>query len=215
MVHELGKTNSILNQFLAELRDEEIQKDSMRFRKNMERIGQIFAYEISKHLSFQELEITTPLGVAVVSVLHRQPVLATILRAGIPLHHGLLSYFDKADNAFISAYRKHHKDNTFDIQIEYLSSPSTKDRIVILSDPMLATGKSMELSYKALIQKGIPSHTHILSVIACTQGIEYIQRNLPENITIWAGAIDEELTAQAYIVPGLGDSGDLAFGDKE
>ena len=214
MVHDLSLTNSIINQFVAELRNVSIQGDRMRFRKNLERIGEIFAYEISKTLQFETKEITTPLGIANVPVMAEHPIVGTILRAGLPLHYGLLNYFDQADNAFISAYRKHHKDGSFDIKLEYVGSPSLANRVLILCDPMLATGSSMVMTYKALMEKGIPKHTHIVCALASVQGIEYVKRNMPENVTIWAAAIDEELTAQSYIVPGLGDAGDLAFGSK-
>ena len=214
MVHDLSLTNSIINQFVAELRDVSIQGDRMRFRKNLERIGEIFAYEISKTIQFETKEITTPLGIANVPVMAEHPIVGTILRAGLPLHYGLLNYFDQADNAFISAYRKHHKDGSFDIKLEYVGSPSLANRVLILCDPMLATGSSMVMTYKALMEKGIPKHTHIVCALASVQGIEYVKRNMPENVTIWAAAIDEELTAQSYIVPGLGDAGDLAFGSK-
>lgn len=214
MVHDLSLTNSIINQFVAELRNVSIQGDRMRFRKNLERIGEIFAYEISKTIQFETKEITTPLGIANVPVMAEHPIVGTILRAGLPLHYGLLNYFDQADNAFISAYRKHHKDGSFDIKLEYVGSPSLANRVLILCDPMLATGSSMVMTYKALMDKGIPKHTHIVCALASVQGIEYVKRNMPENVTIWAAAIDEELTAQSYIVPGLGDAGDLAFGSK-
>ncbi len=211
----LGAQHSIFNQFIAEIRDENIQKDRMRFRKNCERLGEIFAYEISKKLTFQEKEITTPLGVSNISLMNEQPVLSTILRAGLPVHQGLINYFDKADNAFVSAYRKHHKDGSFDIELEYLASPDLTDRTVILSDPMLASGSSIVVTYKALLQKGKPKKLHVVILIASTMGLDYVKRFLPQNTTIWVGAIDEELTAQSYIVPGLGDAGDLAFGSKE
>lgn len=214
MVRNLSLNNSIINQFVAELRDVNIQSDRMRFRKNLERIGEIFAYEISKTLSFELKDVTTPLGIANVPILSEQPIVGTILRAGLPLHYGLLNYFDSADNAFISAYRKHHKDGTFDIKLEYVGSPSLEGRVLVLCDPMLATGSSMVMTYKALMDKGIPKHTHIVCALASLEGIEYVKRNMPENVTIWAAAIDEELTAQSYIVPGLGDAGDLAFGSK-
>lgn len=209
-------TNSILNQYIAELRDQNIQQDSMRFRRNMERVGEILAYEISKTLEYSPNNIVTPLGEATINTLSEQPVLATILRAGLPLHNGFLNIFDKSANAFISAYRKHHKDGKFTIQLEYVSSPSIEGKTLIIIDPMLATGSSLVITYKELLEKGKPKHTHIVTVIASTHGIEYIKRNLAtEEITIWAPAIDDELTAQAYIVPGLGDAGDLAFGSKE
>ncbi|MFN8166695.1 MAG: uracil phosphoribosyltransferase [Bacteroidia bacterium] len=214
MVHNLSLTNSIVNQFVSELRDVNIQGDRMRFRKNLERLGEIFAYEISKTLKYEVKEVTTPLGISNVPVLSEHPIIGTILRAGLPLHYGLLNYFDWADNAFISAYRKHHKDGSFDIKLEYVGSPSLDNRVLILCDPMLATGSSIVMTYKALLDRGMPSHTHIVCALASTQGVEYVKRNLPENVTIWASAIDEELTAQSYIVPGLGDAGDLAFGTK-
>ena len=212
--HILGKTHSIFNQFISEIRDQEIQRDRMRFRRNMERMGEIFAYEISKHLPYVNKKVTTPLGIAKVPVLKEQPVLATILRAGLPLHNGLLNYFDMAENTFVSAYRKHSKDGNFKIKIEYLSSPSLDKKILILSDPMLATGSSIVLSYESIIQRGQPGHTHIVSAIASTQGLEYAKKHLPPNVTLWIGTVDDELTAQSYIVPGLGDAGDLAFGEK-
>jgi uracil phosphoribosyltransferase len=214
MVHVLGASNSIFNQFIAEIRDEVVQKDSMRFRRNIERLGEIFAYEISKKINYEVREVNTPLGIANVSVPEEQPVVASILRAGLPLHQGVLNYFDKAQNAFISAYRRHHKDGSFDIQVEYLASPDLNGKFLILCDPMLASGSSMVLTYQALLRRGIPAHTHIVSVIASSEGLDYVKKHLPENITLWIGVIDEELTAQSYIVPGLGDAGDLAFGEK-
>jgi len=216
MVHLLGNQHSIFDQFLMELRDEVIQKDSLRFRKNMERLGEIFAYEISKEFSFTQKEVTTPLGSAQCLALAQQPVLATILRAGLPFHQGMLNFFDQAQNAFVSAYRKHHKDNTFTINIEYLSSPDLTGRILILSDPMLATGQSMLLAYRELLQHGKPEHTHFITLLASVEGIEYLKKHISSKDTsIWVGAVDDELTAQAYIVPGLGDAGDLAFGSKQ
>jgi len=214
MVQILGTTNSVFNQFIAEVRDSTIQKDSMRFRRNMERMGEIMAYEISKTFSYESHEVTTPLGIANVSLMKEQPVVATILRAGLPLHQGILNYFDKAENAFISAYRRHHKDGTFDVRIEYLACPDINNKTLILCDPLLASGTSMVLTYKAMMQRGKPRHTHIVSVIASVEGIEYAKKHLPENVTLWCGAVDDELTAQSYIVPGIGDAGDLAFGNK-
>lgn len=214
MVHNLGLSNSIMNQFVAELRNVEVQQDRMRFRRNLERIGEIIAYEISKLMIYEEVEITTPLGAAVMNLAKEQPVIGTILRAGLPLHQGFLNYFDHADNAFISAYRKHHKDGSFDIALEYVSCPSLENRTLILCDPMLATGSSMVMTYKAMLEKGVPRHTHIVCAIASAQGIAHVKSHLSENVTIWAAAVDEELTAQSYIVPGLGDAGDLAFGEK-
>ncbi len=216
MIKNLGLTNSIMNEFIAEIRDKKIQKDGMRFRKNMERLGEIFAYEISKKISYKNKEVHTSLGVAEVAVLDEQPILATILRAGLPLHQGLLNYFDKADNAFISAYRRYYNDGTFEIKIDYFSSPPLKDRILILADPMLATGQSMVLTYKEIIKSnGKPKHTHFVCAIASTEGVEFIKKNMIANeFTLWTAAIDDELTAHSYIVPGLGDAGDLAYGCK-
>lgn len=215
MVHNLSNRNSIFNQFLAEIRNSEIQKDSMRFRRNLERIGEIFAYEISKELEYQTTETTTPLGVAETLMLTEQPVIATILRAGLPMHQGFLNYFDQAPSAFISAHRKHHKNNTFEIMLEYLAGPELDGKTLILCDPMLASGASLTMTYKALLAHGTPKHTHIVTAIASTEGISHLKANMPNNnFSLWCGAIDEELTAQAYIVPGLGDAGDLAYGEK-
>jgi uracil phosphoribosyltransferase len=214
MVNIVGTGNSIFNHFIAEIRDVKIQADGMRFRRNLERIGEVMAYEISKTLSYGPADVTTPLGIASTSLISEQPVVATILRAGLPLHQGLLNYFDRAENAFISAYRKHHKDGTFTIQMEYLASPELAGKQLIICDPMLATGQSIVDTYKFLLQRGIPAHTHIVAVIASAEGVEYVKKHLPENVTLWLGAIDEELTAQSYIVPGLGDAGDLAYGSK-
>jgi len=215
MIHVLSEQSSIFNQYVAEIRDQEIQKDRIRFRRNMERIGEIFAYEISKTLTYKQGVTQTVLGEAETRTLAEQPVVATILRAGLPLHNGLLNFFDSAQNAFVSAYRRHHKDNSFDIHVEYLSTPLLEDKTLILCDPMLATGSSMVLSYKALIAKGTPRHTHIVSVIASREGVDYVRKHMPgNNYTLWLGAVDEELTAHAYIVPGLGDAGDLAYGEK-
>jgi len=213
MVINLSKEHSLVSNWIAEIRDMEIQIDRMRFRRNLERIGEVAAYEISKVLSFKEVETQTPLGIAVSRVLEEQPVLTTILRAGLPLHQGLLNYFDKADNAFVSAYRKHDKDGTFEINLEYLSSPEIDNRIIIISDPMLATGASLVKTVQYLREEGEPKHIHIVTAIACTVGIENVRRNIPA-ATIWCGDIDDELTAKGYIVPGLGDAGDLAFGSK-
>ncbi len=213
MVYNLSHENSLIGEYISEIRDVEVQSDRMRFRRNMERIGEIVAYEISKKLPWISKEVTTPLGVSKCMVLKEQPILATILRAGLALHEGLLSYFDKGDSAFISAYRKHDKDGSFNIKVEYLSCPSISDRLLIISDPMLATGSSMVLTLQTLYAQGIPSETHIVTAIACTQGINYVRKNLPD-ATIWAAAVDDELTAKSYIVPGLGDAGDLAFGEK-
>jgi uracil phosphoribosyltransferase len=213
MVINLSLEHSLVSNWVAELRDTEVQKDRMRFRRNLERIGEIAAYEISKILPTRELEVTTSLGTAPATVLAEQPVLTTILRAGLPLHQGLLNYFDKADCAFVSAYRKHNPDGSFEISLEYFSSPDIEDRILILSDPMLATGASLVKTIQYLREEGEPKNIHIVAAIACSIGIEHVQRHIPEAV-IWCGAIDEELTAKGYIVPGLGDAGDLAFGPK-
>ena len=216
MIHNLGKTNSIFNQFMAEIRDVHVQSDMLRFRRNLERIGALMAYEISKDLEYKEAEVQTSLGIAKVPVLLSNIVLATILRAGLPFHQGMLNIFDKAESAFISAYRKHNKDGSFKIKLEYMAKPDLKDKILILSDPMLATGASMYLTYQALIEDAKPEHTYIVAVIASTEGIEYMKKHFSRSeVSIWVGAIDDELTAQAYIVPGLGDAGDLAYGKKE
>lgn len=213
MVKNLSDDHSLITNWIAELRDVEIQNDRLRFRKNLERIAEVCAYEISKTLPWTEREVTTPLGTAVCKVLKTQPVLATILRAGLPMHTGLLNFFDRADNAFISAYRKHHSDGTFEISLEYISCPEIENRVVIISDPMLATGASLVKTIHYIREAGNPSEIHIACALACTVGIEYVQRAEPKAI-IWCGDIDDELTAKGYIVPGLGDAGDLAFGLK-
>lgn len=213
MVINLSKEHSLITNWLSEIRDTTVQKDRMRFRRNLERIGEVAAYHISKEMPVKEVEIETPLGIANCKVLAEQPVLTTILRAGLPLHQGLLNYFDKADNAFVSAYRKHHKDGSFEISLEYFSSPEVEDRIVIFSDPMLATGASLVKTIQFLREEGEPKTIHIVVAIACTTGIEVVRRNIP-SATIWCGDIDDELTAKGYIVPGLGDAGDLAYGVK-
>lgn len=213
MIVNLSQQHSLISNWVGELRDVSIQTDRMRFRRNLERIGEVAAYEISKVLPFTEQEIQTPLGTAVHKVLKEQPVLATILRAGLPLHQGLLNFFDKADNAFISAYRKHHKDGSFEISLEYVSCPDLENRVLIISDPMLATGSSLVKTIHFLKEEGRPKEIHIVAAIACTVGIEYVKREEPA-VTIWCGDIDDELTAKGYIVPGLGDAGDLAFGSK-
>jgi uracil phosphoribosyltransferase len=215
MVTILGNTDSIVNHIIAEVRDEIIQRDSMRFRKNLERLGEIFAYEISKTLVYENKEVTTSLGVAEVPMLKEFPVLGTILRAGLPIHQGMLNIFDRSENAFISAYRKPYRDGRFEIKVEYISCPPLDNRVLILSDPMLATGASAALTYRELLSHGKPSHTHIVSVLASIQGINYLKSQLDaRDVSIWVGAVDDELTAQAYIVPGLGDAGDLAYGSK-
>ncbi|MFZ9386788.1 MAG: uracil phosphoribosyltransferase [Chitinophagaceae bacterium] len=213
MIVNLSQQHSLVSNWVSEIRDVSVQNDRMRFRRNLERIGEVIAYEISKVLPFTEKEIQTPLGIADHKMLQQQPVLATILRAGLPLHQGLLNYFDKADNAFISAYRKHHKDGSFEISLEYVSCPELENRVLIISDPMLATGSSLVKTIHHLKAEGKPAAIHIVSAIACTVGIEYVKREEP-SVTIWCGDIDDELTAKGYIVPGLGDAGDLAFGTK-
>ncbi len=214
MINDLSKQSSVLNMYMAEMRDVNVQKDSLRFRRNLERIGEILGYEVSKKLEYVLTEVTTPLGIAQVNVLKEQPVVATILRAGLPLHQGVLNVLDKAENAFVSAYRQHHKDGSFDVHVEYMACPSIEGKELILCDPMLATGTSMVLTYQALLRRGKPKHIHVVSVVSSMFGIDYVKKNLPENCTIWTCAIDEELTAQSYIVPGLGDAGDLAYGIK-
>lgn len=214
-VINLGEQNSIFNQFIAEIRDINVQTDPLRFRNNIERIGEIFAYEISKELNYHLKEVTTPLGIAQMNLPDGFPILATILRAGLPLHNGLLKYFDRSGNAFISAFRKYIDKKEFVIEFEYLASPSLEDKIVILSDPMLATGSSLEVSYHALHEKGRPKHVHLVAIIASRAGVDYVLKNLPaEHCTLWVGAIDPTLNEKAYIVPGLGDAGDLAYGEK-
>ncbi len=214
-IYNLSEGNSLLNNFLKEIRDKNIQKDSMRFRRNMERIAYIMAYEISKKLNYTTETIQTPLTETTINTPNDKIVVASILRAGIPFHNGILDFFDKAENAFISAYRKYDETHTnFDIFVEYIASPSLINKTLILCDPMLATGGSMELSYKALLSKGLPAHTHIVSVIASQKAIDFIKQQLPENTTVWVAAIDPVLNEHSYIVPGLGDAGDLAFGEK-
>lgn len=214
MIFELCKINSLANVFISELRDENIQKDAMRFRRNMERIGEFFAYEISKTLEYAKTETQTPLGIAPSVQLLDQPVLVTILRAGLPLHQGLLNIFDHADAAFITAYRRTHKSGSFEIQMEHISSPDLTDKIVIMADPMLATGLTMVLCCKELIRRYELKELHIVSVIASAEGVKHVRANLPK-AKLWLGAIDEEMTSKAYIVPGLGDAGDLAYGLKQ
>ena len=212
----LGKQNSIFNHFIREIRDVKIQNDAMRFRRNIERIGEVFAYEISKKMEYENTEVTTPLGISTESLMTEKPILATILRAGLPLHQGFLNYFDSSDNCFISAYRKHKKSGDFEVKIEYMSSPNLDDETIILCDPMLASGSSMILAMEAIMSKGNPKHIHIVAIIASAEGVDYVKENIPmQNCTLWLGAKDAEMTAQSYIVPGLGDAGDLAFGEKQ
>ncbi|MDE5812366.1 MAG: uracil phosphoribosyltransferase [Muribaculaceae bacterium] len=211
-----AETNSLVSQYLMEMRNVEVQNDPLRFRRNLERVGQIMAYEISKTLDYKSVEVTTPLDVAECQVIAPKVVLATIFRAGIPFHQGFLSYFDYAENAFVSAYRKYKEKENFDVCIEYLASPMLNDKVLIIADPMLATGASMELSYHALLTKGEPAHIHVASVIASQRAVDYIAEKFPrEKTTLWVGAIDEHINSHSYIVPGLGDAGDLAYGVKE
>lgn len=211
----LGNNHSILDQYLAEIRDISIQTDPLRFRDNLNRIGELFAYEISKEMNFEINDVQTPLGIAKVPKLKQQPVLATILRAGLAMHNGLLHIFDRAENCFISAYRKYTEKEEFEIEFEYMASPSLNDKVVILSDPMLASGRSMEIGYQALFSKGTPKHVHLVAIISSQQGVDYIIKNIKaDNVTLWLGAIDEEMNPKSYIVPGLGDAGDLAYGEK-
>lgn len=208
--------NSLISQYMMELRNVEIQNDRLRFRRNLERIGQIMAFEISRTLKYRKETIDTPLDKATCNVIDDKVVLATIFRAGIPFHHGFLDYFDNAENAFVSAYRKYKEKENFDICIEYLASPLLDGKVLVIADPMLATGASMELSYKALLTKGEPEHIHVASVIASQKAIDYIRDTFPkEKTTVWVGAIDPEINPHSYIVPGLGDAGDLAYGVKE
>lgn len=213
MVKNLSAAHSLVSNWVCELRDVDVQNDRMRFRRNLERIAEVIGYEISKQLEPADKEITTPMGATSCKVLKEQPVLATILRAGLAMHNGLLNYFDKADNAFLSAYRKHHADGSFEISLEYMSCPDLENRVVIISDPMLATGSSLVKSIQHLREEGPFKELHIVCAIACTVGIEYVLRAEPKAI-IWCGDIDDELTAKGYIVPGLGDAGDLAYGAK-
>lgn len=214
-VINFSNTNSVLNQFVAEIRDVDIQNDRLRFRRNIERIGEIMAYEISKSFRFTDREVITPLGISQAHVPSEEVVLATILRAGIPFHNGFLNYFDNADNAFVSAYRKYKDETRFEICIEYLASPRLDGKTLLIADPMLATGHSLEQTYHALLSKGEPEILHIASIIATDQAIRALQDKLPENTTIWCADIDHELDSHSYIVPGLGDAGNLSYGEKE
>lgn len=215
-VINLGERNSILNKFVAQMRDKDVQKDSMRFRRNLERLGEIFAYEISKLMDNSPKDVVTPLGIASIPTYDEHVVVATILRAGLPLHQGILNYFDDAQNAFVAAYRKYDKGEDFHIQIEYASTPDLEGKTLILADTMLATGASLEIAYKRLCEEGKPFHTHLVCPISSAYAVEYLQKNMPEEgVTLWVAAIDEELTSHSYIVPGLGDAGDLAYGVKK
>lgn len=214
-IHNFALENSLVSQYMAELRDVTVQKDMMRFRRNLERIGEIMSYEISKTLNYKTVEVQTPLATANCQVLDEKVVLATIFRAGLPFHQGFLKYFDHAENAFVSAYRKYKEKENFDVFIEYIASPDLTGKTLILVDPMLATGASMELSYKALLTKGTPAKVHVASVIASQVAVDYVKSTFPEaETTVWIGAVDEIINEHSYIVPGLGDAGDLAFGEK-
>ena len=214
-VHNLGLTDSVFNQFMAEMRDATIQQDRMRFRRNLERIGEIMAYEISKTLEYEEEEITTALGIKEIRTVKEQPVIATILRAGLPFHNGMLNMFDHADNAFIAAYRKYDKNEDFEIKVEYYSTAEIEEKVLILCDPMLATGESIVKTLRGLTEEMTPKQIHIAVAVASQEGLDYVQRALSRQpVTIWVGSVDEELTARAYIVPGIGDAGDLAYGEK-
>ncbi len=214
-VHEIGKTNSVFNQFIAELRDEKIQKDPIRFRKNMERVSMLIGYEISKQFDYRQQTIITPLGESKINLATQQPIIASILRAGLSMHQGLLEIFDGAENAFISAFREKTSDQSIRVKVEYMAAPSLIDKTLIIADPMLATGLSMSLAYESLLKNGIPSKTHIVSAIASRDSIKFLEEKLPANTEIWVGAIDPILNEKAYIIPGLGDAGDLAYGLKE
>lgn len=214
-VHHISQNNSILNKFLAEIRDVDVQKDRMRFRKNIERIGEILSYELSKEIRFIEKEVTTPLGIKKTSIPENNLVLCSILRAGLPLHNGVLNYFDDADNAFISAYRHHpNNDSDFEIIVEYFASPPIDDKVLILIDPMLASGRSLVAVYNALRNYGKPKELHIISAIGSIDGVDFIKNHFPHTTNLWIAAIDHKLNEKGYIVPGLGDAGDLAFGSK-
>lgn len=215
-VVNFDETPSLVSQYMAELRSVNVQNDMLRFRRNLERIGEIMAYEISKTVAYKDVDIETPLAVAKCKEIREDIVLATIFRAGIPFHKGFLDYFDHAQNAFVSAYRKYKEKENFDVFIEYIASPKLDGKTLIIADPMLATGASMELSYRALLTKGTPAKIHVASVIASKVAIDYIKKTFPEDkTTIWVGAIDDEINSHSYIVPGLGDAGDLAYGIKE
>ena len=214
-IHNLEKTDSVFNQYMAELRDAVIQQDRMRFRRNLERIGEVMAYEISKSFEYDDEEVTTPLGIKAIRTMHEQPVIATILRAGLPFHNGMLSMFDQADSAFIAAYRKYDKNEDSEIRVEYYSSPDIEDRILILCDPLLATGESIVKTLNGLMEDMMPKEIHIAVAVASQEGLDYVERTMSRlPVTIWVGSIDEELTARAYVVPGIGDVGDLAYGEK-
>ena len=215
-INNLERTDSVFNQYMAELRDAVIQQDRMRFRRNLERIGEVMAYEISKSFEYDDEEVTTPLGIKQIRTMHEQPVIATILRAGLPFHNGMLSMFDQADSAFIAAYRKYDKnEEDSEIRVEYFSSPDIEDRILIVCDPLLATGESIVKTLNGLMEDMMPKEVHIAVAVASQDGLDYVERTMSRlPVTIWVGSIDEELTARAYVVAGIGDVGDLAYGEK-
>ena len=216
MITILNKSNSLFNTYLSETRDERIQKDSFRFRRNMERMGSIFAYEISKQMEFSKREIPTPFGIAEEQIITQPPIILSVLRAGLPVHQGVLNFFDNASGGFISMHRDYDKEGNFSVSLEYISCPSINDKEVILCDAMIASGSSMSLAYKSLLTKGNPKHVHLIAVIASKEGLENLRKKLPKkNVSLWLGALDDELTAKSYIVPGLGDAGDLAYGAKD
>ena len=215
IIHKLNTNNSILNTFISEIRSETIQKDSMRFRRNIERIGEILGYELSKELNYSNETVTTPLGKKDIQIINNDIVLCSILRAGLPLHQGLQNYFDKAENAYISAYRHHlNNDKEFEIVVEYFASPSLENKTLILADPMLATGNSLVAVLEALKKHGAPKEIHLVCVIGATEGIDFIKNHFPKNTHLWIAAVDDTLNDKGYIIPGLGDAGDLAFGEK-
>ena len=214
-IHHISEQNSILNTFISEIRNSDIQKDSMRFRRNIERIGEILGYEMSKYLSFSNTKVKTPLGNCYIDLFENDIVLCSILRAGVPLHNGLLNYFDTAENAFISAYRHHKEDpKSFEIIVEYLACPNLENKTLILADPMLATGQSMMATFEALKPFGTPKEVHLISVIGAQKGVDFVEKHFDTNVHLWIAAIDESLNEKGYIIPGLGDAGDLAFGEK-
>jgi len=216
MLTVLNKSNSLFNTYLSETRDEHVQKDSFRFRRNMERMGSIIAYEISKQMKFGVHEVSTPFGIAEEQIISNPPVIISVLRAGIPIHQGVLNFFDYASSGFISIHRDHDKEGKFTMSLEYITSPSINDKEVILCDAMIASGATMTLAYKSLLSRGSPKHIHLISLIASKEGLDNLRKKLPsKGVSLWLGAVDDELTAKSYIVPGLGDAGDLAYGAKD
>ncbi|SFZ90092.1 uracil phosphoribosyltransferase [Flaviramulus basaltis] len=214
-IHNISQQNSILNTFISEIRSENIQKDSMRFRRNVERIGEILGYEMSKTLNYKSKNIKTPLGLCDINLSNNDIVLCSILRAGVPLHNGLLNYFDTAENAFISAYRHHkHDPESFEIIVEYLACPNLENKTLILADPMLATGQSMVATFEALKPFGKPKEVHLISIIGAQEGVDFVNTHFDDNVHLWIATVDEKLNDKGYIIPGLGDAGDLAFGEK-